>query len=203
MAKKCGFLDCNNPAEKGKNDCRTCQEREENYICSACRQREKSWTNTLVHQESFAKRRNTYQFLSKLRSKVPARFQAPIDQLLPKVKLDQSAKEVIEKLEKIILDYLAEKGGKQDNIRWFKYCSVCNPETIQSFMEKNYFTFYRFNVSFFNSNKKLSLKTNPLLNYFYNLYNIFNKKLNTGSTLNCKIILYMKWNQFLNYSLNL
>ena len=117
MTKKCGFIDCNNPAEKGIGMCQNCkEEREEYIICSACRQREPQKNKSLVFHQSLFKRKKVYQFVSKLRNKVPARFHAQIDQFLPQLKLSKDEEKLIEQAEKIISDFLAEKGGKQDNV---------------------------------------------------------------------------------------
>src|ERR1044072_1286211 len=130
MNKKCGFLDCNNPAEKGTDSCPTCQDKEEYMICSACRQRQpqEQEGKSLVFNSYSIKRRKIYQFISKLRNKAPARFHSQIDQALPQFKLTNEEEKLIDQGEKIISDFLTEKGGKQYNIYWIKTCSVCSPE---------------------------------------------------------------------------
>src|SRR5438105_667197 len=116
MAKKCGFIGCNNPAEKEMDTCQSCQDKEEYIVCSACRQHEPQEGKFLVFHQSLFKQKKVYQFVSKLRNKVPARFHAQIDQLLPQLKLSKDEEKLIERGEKVISDFLAEKGGKQDNI---------------------------------------------------------------------------------------
>jgi hypothetical protein len=116
MAKKCSFIDCNNPADKKGSVCQTCKERKENKICSACRQPEPQ--NEILHfQPSFVKFKKGYQFLKKLREKVPAQFRSQIDQVSIPMKLSQGEEKLIEEVEKKVLDFLAEKGGQQDNFR--------------------------------------------------------------------------------------
>ncbi|CFW93011.1 protein of unknown function [endosymbiont DhMRE of Dentiscutata heterogama] len=64
------------------------------------------------------------------RNKLPARFQTELNQLLPQLKWSVSEQELIAKVEKLIADFLAKKGGKQDHIDWLLFCSVCNPEIV-------------------------------------------------------------------------
>jgi hypothetical protein len=116
MTRKCGFIDCKNPAEKKINYCQSCKERKEQKICSACRKSEPDESKVLELHESFFKVKILYEFVTKIRDKVPVQFQAEINQLLPQFKLSASEKELIDKMEKVVLDFLAEKGGKQDDI---------------------------------------------------------------------------------------
>nr|CAG8555505.1 5180_t:CDS:2 [Entrophospora candida] len=113
--KECGFFDCNNPAEKGRYCCPSCKNREEDKICSACRQEQiKSQDGdhaTLIFMSSFSKLKKGYELISKLRNKVPARFQTQIDQVLPQLKLSQKEEQIVDKLEKLVSDFVIEKGG--------------------------------------------------------------------------------------------
>jgi hypothetical protein len=63
-----------------------------------------------------------------MRDKAPSQFQAELDQILPDLKLSEAEKKLIYQAEKMTLDFLAKKDGKQDNSNWFNICSVCSPE---------------------------------------------------------------------------
>jgi hypothetical protein len=69
-----------------------------------------------------------YQFAAKIRDKAPNQFKAEFDPILSDLKLSEAEKKLIDQVEKMILDFLAEKGGKQDNSNWFRFCSVCDSE---------------------------------------------------------------------------
>jgi recombinational DNA repair protein RecR len=116
MTRKCGFIDCKNPAEKKTIYCQSCKERKEKNICSACRQPESKQGQTLNHVEGFFKEKNYYEYVTKLRGKFSSQFHPEIDQILPQFKLSDSEKELIDKMKKVITDFLTEKGGKQDEI---------------------------------------------------------------------------------------
>src|SRR5438045_4100242 len=115
MARKCGFMDCNNPTEKKKSFCQNCKERKEQNICSACRQPEPQPGKELNFQNSFFMFENMYNAAEKIRDKVPVQFQSEIDQLLPQLKLSAAEEELLDKMKKLVLDFLAEKGGQQDH----------------------------------------------------------------------------------------
>jgi len=47
--------------------------------------------------------------------KAPSQFQAEIDQISPDLKLSEGEGKLIDEMENVVLDFLKEKGGKQDN----------------------------------------------------------------------------------------
>jgi len=105
--------------------CQNCDNREEYKVCSACRQPEPKEGEFLVNHENFFLNKLLYLFAKKIRDKAPAQFQSEIDQLLPNLKLSAAEEKLLDKAWKTALDFVTEKGGKQDNIQWIKSCSVC------------------------------------------------------------------------------
>jgi|SRR6185437_2346133 len=113
MTRKCGFFDCSNPATK-KGYCQGCEERKEQFICAACQQPQEA--GKLEFHPSLVKKKYLYQTATVVRNKLPSQLQSEFDQLLPQLKLSSSEQELITKAEKLISDFLASKGGKQDHI---------------------------------------------------------------------------------------
>jgi hypothetical protein len=114
MARKCGFFDCSNPATK-RGYCQSCKKRKEQFICAACRQTKETAKN-LEFRPSLVKQKYLYQMAATVQGKLPSQLQTEFDQLLPQLKLSTREQELITKSEKLISDFLVQKGGKKHHI---------------------------------------------------------------------------------------
>lgn len=132
---KCGFTDCNNSKLKGKKDCcQSCNERKEWDICWACQKarkpQEREGKINLINSlpSIYWLTKNSYLVGRKLKELSPPQFKNEIEKIINDYKLSEDEEKLLSKLEKMILEFLSERGGKQYNSYWFNFCLGCNSE---------------------------------------------------------------------------